>query len=331
MKLLTISIAAYNVEKFLKKTIDSIIETNRLDLIEILIVNDGSRDNTAKIAKEYQNRYPDSIRLIDKENGGHGSTINRGMIEAKGKYFRALDGDDWVEPGNLRKLIDELQRIDADIILSDFCKCYENGNKEVVSFEKLNKAGLYEISDILKNVDWMNYHTIIFNTELVKKNMVQLDENCFYVDTELMIFYIPIINKVYYYNDFIYCYRLGLSDQSVSPESRMKNISHSRKVAERILTFFNQINEQTTKDKQTYIVQGITNHCIWHYKSLLYFTASKEKKREIRDFDYKIKKYYPQIYTQMGKAGKPSVLINVLRKSKYHLYGLVCWYKHRNI
>ena len=94
-KLLTISIAAYNVEKFIKKTLDSLIVDS--DELEVLIVNDGSKDETLKIAKEYEIKYPNIFRAIDKENGGYGSTINTGIIEATGKFFKQLDGDDWFE------------------------------------------------------------------------------------------------------------------------------------------------------------------------------------------------------------------------------------------
>ena len=86
-KLLTFSIAAYNVEKYLTKLITSIAEAGHLPEMEILVINDGSKDGTAKLTKEYESEYPDLVRLVDKENGGHGSTINRGIIEATGKYF----------------------------------------------------------------------------------------------------------------------------------------------------------------------------------------------------------------------------------------------------
>ena len=97
-KLLTISVAAYNVEAYLDQLMASVIASGVLDAIEVLIVSDGSTDRTAEIARGYEAQYPASVRLIEKPNGGHGSTINRGIREAKGKFFRALDGDDWVCP-----------------------------------------------------------------------------------------------------------------------------------------------------------------------------------------------------------------------------------------
>ena len=106
-KNLTISIAAYNVENYLEKTLDSLIIDN-LDKLEVLIVNDGSKDNTKKIAQKYCKKYPNSIKLIDKENGGYGSTINAGIKEATGKYFKQLDGDDWYNTENLNRLVEDI-------------------------------------------------------------------------------------------------------------------------------------------------------------------------------------------------------------------------------
>ena len=96
-KILTITIPSYNVEAYIAATLDTMVTINNLDLLEILVVNDGSKDNTVAVAQQYVDKYPSSVRIIDKENGGHGSTINAGIREATGKYFKVVDGDDWVE------------------------------------------------------------------------------------------------------------------------------------------------------------------------------------------------------------------------------------------
>lgn len=117
---MTFSIAAYNVEKYLDKLLKTIICVPNNEMVEVLVVNDGSKDSTAQIAKEYEKNYAGVVRLIDKENGGHGSTINRGIKEAKGKYFKAIDGDDWVDSEALEKLLNDLTQIDSDLVLMDY-------------------------------------------------------------------------------------------------------------------------------------------------------------------------------------------------------------------
>ena len=104
-KILTVTVPSYNVEKFLENTLDSFVDERVLDDIEVLIVDDGSKDKTAEIGRKYEEKYPDTFRVISKENGGHGSTINRGIGEAKGKYFKVVDGDDWVDQDGFAELI----------------------------------------------------------------------------------------------------------------------------------------------------------------------------------------------------------------------------------
>ena len=92
MKILSIVVPTYNVEKYLERCIDSLVYDEKvLNDLEILIVNDGSKDNSLQIAKKYEKQYPNTIKVIDKENGGHGSTINAGLKVATGKYFRVID------------------------------------------------------------------------------------------------------------------------------------------------------------------------------------------------------------------------------------------------
>lgn len=92
-KILTIIIPTYNMEKYLRHCLDSLIVPN-MDKVEVLMINDGSKDSSSAIGHEYQNRYPKTFRVIDKENGNYGSCINRGLKEATGKYVKVLDADD---------------------------------------------------------------------------------------------------------------------------------------------------------------------------------------------------------------------------------------------
>lgn len=110
-KILTIVIPAYNVENYIEKTIESLIIPEILDDIEILIINDGSLDTTEQKALVYEEKYPDSIRIISKNNGGHGSAINCGIQNATGKYVKILDGDDWVDKIGIQKLVEKLKKI----------------------------------------------------------------------------------------------------------------------------------------------------------------------------------------------------------------------------
>ena len=121
-KLLTISVAAYNVEQYLEQTLASLNDSRFLDDIEVLVVDDGSKDGTKDIALKYQAMAPDTFRYVGKENGGHGSTINMGMKLATGKYFRVLDGDDWVDTNGFARYIEALSSSDADLVLTQLVR-----------------------------------------------------------------------------------------------------------------------------------------------------------------------------------------------------------------
>lgn len=135
-KILSISVAAYNVASTLKETIDPFIESGVLDQLDIMIVDDGSKDDTAKIAQEYADNYPSSIRLISKENGGWGSTVNTGIRLAQGKYFRQVDGDDHYNAENMPAYIDALRNSDADMVITPYIT-YDDSTGEVVFSRKL--------------------------------------------------------------------------------------------------------------------------------------------------------------------------------------------------
>ena len=94
-KILTVSIAAYNVYNYLNETLTPFLGVKGNDRLEVLIIDDGATDGTLELALEYQEKYPNVFRVIHKENGGWGSTVTTGILNATGKYFKLLDGDDY--------------------------------------------------------------------------------------------------------------------------------------------------------------------------------------------------------------------------------------------
>ena len=121
-KLLSIVVPVYNVEKYINKCLESLaVSEEQMAQLEVLVVNDGTPDNSAIMAKEFEKKYPQTFRVIDKENGGHGSCCNLGLKEAHGKYIHFLDSDDWLLPGALRSLYDYIQK-GYDIVKTRPCR-----------------------------------------------------------------------------------------------------------------------------------------------------------------------------------------------------------------
>lgn len=130
-KLLTVIVPVYKVEAYIDKCLGSLVVSPELmEKLEVVIVNDGTPDNSAEMSREYVKRYPGTFRQIDKENGGHGSAWNVGLKEATGKYLRFLDSDDWFS--NLDRLLVDLQECESDIVFNPYNKYLAYENRYVV-------------------------------------------------------------------------------------------------------------------------------------------------------------------------------------------------------
>src|SRR5574344_1376419 len=144
-KILTIIIPTYNMEKYLRHCLDSLIVPN-MDKVEVLVINDGSKDSSSAIGHEYQDKYPQTFRVIDKENGNYGSCINRGLKEATGKYVKVLDADDWYDSDECLKLILYLiydNTSDVDFLYTNIT--YNNTNNKKNEYFKFNNIKYYYV------------------------------------------------------------------------------------------------------------------------------------------------------------------------------------------
>ena len=247
-KLLTITVPAYNVEAYLDRCLSSMVLTKQtstepqplMSALEVLVINDGSKDGTEAIGLRYQDEYPDTFRVISKENGGHGSGINTGIREARGKYFKVVDGDDWVETETLGRFLEVLSRIDADLIASDY-QLIRDGSYEVQEVRKGMQhlpAGRTAAFSELTPDDFVKIHAFTIKTELLRRQNERIDEHCFYVDTEYVMFPIPFTKTVYYDDNILYNYRVGRDGQSVNIRSMQKNRAQHEKVLEHLLLVF---------------------------------------------------------------------------------------------
>ena len=227
-KLLTIVVPVYNVEKYLKQCLDSFLVGERIEEIEILIIDDGSPDQSCLIAEKYQLQFPNSFRVISKRNGGHGSVINRGICEAKGKYFKIVDGDDWVETSAFKKFIHYLEETDSDIVYSNYVWVDETSGHKMKEIEEAFKGVRYRYNyrfDDISDKLYIKMHSMTIKTDLLKRNKVKLDEGCYYVDTEYVTYPIPFIETISFFEDDVYMYRVGRLGQCVNFRSMQRQIA----------------------------------------------------------------------------------------------------------
>lgn len=256
-KLLSIIIPTYNAEQYLDKCLSSMIfeEEELFRRLEVIVVNDGSPDGSRDIAQKYVNRFPDVFRLINKENGGHGSGINVGSKAATGLFFKVLDADDWVDTKGfvefIKKLSDIVMEKDEDIpeAVVTFFKRYDISKKKYEN--KIAKPDAYNINYCLGEVmdQWQNVHEdmhfwgIAYNTLFYRNLGYQLSEGVFYEDQEYATVPLSYARKVRFIDEYVYIYRVGDINQSVFGETQVKRRKHLEKVLERLLSQYKEQNE----------------------------------------------------------------------------------------
>ncbi|MEG0546061.1 MAG: glycosyltransferase family A protein [Oscillospiraceae bacterium] len=320
-KILTVVIPSYNVEKFLNNTLNSFIcDESIMDEIEVFIVDDGSKDNTAKIGLEYEKKYPKTFKVISKENGGHGSTINKGIENATGKYFKVVDGDDWVNTPDFITLISKLKNCNSDYVFTNYYEYYDDVNEQ----KSVDFLG-YEDGKECRFVDiaakgCLPMHALVIKTAILQNNNIRLDEKCFYVDVEYVLFPIPYVETVTFFNLYIYMYRLALDTQSVSILGFKKHINDHIRVCLHILDFINDY-KNSANPSQEYI-NYLEKRCaeIICTQSVIFSSFplnDKETQKNFKEFDEKVREKNNNV-TAMSSAMSKKLML--LRKFDFKFY-----------
>ena len=239
MKVLSFVVPAYNSEHFLDKGIPSMLHPEILDKLEIIIVNDGSTDGTAAAAEKYCALYPDTVRLISQVNKGHGGALNTGCAAAQGKYLKVIDADDWVVTENLPAFIQALENCESDVVLTHF-NIIDISDKTITPIASSPSIFSRPLTMDEFMVDWRNFycvttfHGITYRTDFYHSHNNQLTEHIFYEDNEYATIPCCRATSITPLNIFIYVYRIGDVNQSISTANRVKRLHHISAVITRM-------------------------------------------------------------------------------------------------
>ena len=237
MKLLTVAIPCYNSAEYMSHAIESVLKAG--SEAEIIVVNDGATDDTEKIGKEYERKYPDIVRCISKENGGHGSAVNTGLKNARGLYYKVLDSDDWFDEASLKYVMQILRRDvlcgeGIDMYIANYV--YENqntGKEKVINYRSampVEKVFTWEDLKHFKVSQNILMHSVIYRTKMLRDCGLELPEHTFYVDNIFVYQPLPNVKKMYYMDIDLYRYYIGRVDQSVNEDIMIKRIDQQIKV-----------------------------------------------------------------------------------------------------
>ena len=237
MKLLSIAIPCYNSQDYMEKCIQSLLVGG--DDVEIIIVDDGSKDATPEIADKYQKRFPNIVRAIHKENGGHGSAVNAGIANATGMFFKVVDSDDWVDESVFLQVLDRLRELALgddiiDLFIANFVYDKDGAkHKKVMKYTSMFPVekvfGWSDVKLITKG-HYLLMHSVIYRTQVLRKCELQLPEHTFYVDNIYVYHPLPYVKKMYYMDVDLYHYYIGRDDQSVNESVMIGRIDQQLKV-----------------------------------------------------------------------------------------------------
>jgi len=236
MKLLTFAIPCYNSQDYMEHCIESILPGG--EDVEILIIDDGSKDRTAEIADAYAEKYPTIVRAIHQENGGHGEAVNAGIRNATGLYFKVVDSDDWVDQEAYQKILAKLRElaggsVSLDMMLANYVYEKEGArHKKVMRQIGFPQGQVFTWSDIrhFYKGHYILMHSVIYRTKLLRECGLELPKHTFYVDNIYVYKPLPYVRTIYYMDVDFYRYYIGREDQSVNEKVMISRIDQQLRV-----------------------------------------------------------------------------------------------------
>lgn len=304
MKLLSFTVPCYNAQDYMEKCIDSLLPGG--EDVEILIVDDGSTDDTARIADAYMKKYPTIVKAIHKENGGHGSAVNAGIDHASGLFFKVVDSDDWVKESSYLEILSVLKELvstgqQVDMFLANFV--YEKQgekHKKVVHFRHAlpkNEVFTWNQTHHFKKTQYILMHSIIYRTRLLHDCGLRLPEHTFYVDNIYAFYPLPYVRNMYYMDTNFYRYFIGRDDQSVNEKVMIGRIDQQIKVNKLMVDYLTDthiFNRKTFRYMVKYldIITTVSSIMLIRAKS----EEAMEKKEELWEY---IRNRNPKVFLRL--------------------------------
>lgn len=257
MKVLSIVVPCYNSAAYMENCIHSLLTGG--PEVEIIIVDDGSTDRTAEIADKYEADYPDIVRVVHQENGGHGEAVNTGLRYANGLFFKVVDSDDWVSISAFKEMMKTLTELAGeqqlvDMVISNFVYEKEGArHKKAIRYRSAfpqNKVFTWDDVRFLRKGQYILMHSVIYRTKLLRECHLQLPDHTFYVDNIFVYHPLPYVKTMYYLNVDFYRYYIGREDQSVNEQVMIRRIDQQLKVNYHMIDDYNISNAREVSNRK---------------------------------------------------------------------------------
>lgn len=307
MKILSIVVPCYNSQDYMRHCVETLLPGG--EDVEILIVDDGSKDHTAAIADELAAKYPTIVKAIHQPNGGHGAAVMAGIRNATGVYFKVVDSDDWLDETAYPRVLDTLRGFvkngaGIDLLVSNYV--YDKvgvKHKKVMQYRgvlpKNRPLSWDDVGHFMKG-QYILMHSVIYRTQLLRDCGLELPRHTFYVDN--LYVYVPMryVQKLYYLDVNLYHYFIGRDDQSVNEKVMISRIDQQIRVNKLML---GQVDLENVEN--AHLRQYLYNYfeIITMVSSILLIKAGKPEHnvKKYRLWQY-IRQQDPWVYHKLRKG-----------------------------
>lgn len=248
------------MEDLLPRCLDSLIIPENFEKLEVWIVNDGSKDRSSEIGHEYEAKYPEVFKVIDKPNGNYGSCINVALPKCTGKYVKVLDSDDWFDTNNLNQFIKDLSIYDVDLVITDTkdVDIFRNTNTN----HRININSHNQIVDFRKATQYPDFlriqmHFITYRTTIFNEIDYYQTEGISYTDQEWIFSPMTRVKQIVALPYVVYNYLIGREGQTMDSNIFRKSISHQIKSQESRFNSFEKY-KNTSDEHKTYLQTKIS-------------------------------------------------------------------------
>ncbi len=308
-KLITFAIPCYNSQDYMENCIKTLLGAG--DDTEILIINDGSKDRTGEIADSYAEKYPDTVRVVHQENGGHGEGVNQGVRLGRGKFYKVVDSDDHLEPKALAKLLERIREhqrdgVEVDMYVTNYVYDHVADNTQrVMKYNKIfpnEKVCRWEDTKPFGVTQYLMMHSVIYRMELLREIKLELPKHTFYVDNLYMYYPFPYVKSIYYMNLDLYYYFIGRDDQSVNEKNMIKRIDQQLLVT-KLMTECHDLHKIKEQNPRLYKYMFHELSMMYTITTVFLFASKKEddveKNKQLWRY---LKERDPKTYRKMRTA-----------------------------
>lgn len=314
MKLITFAVPCYNSAAYLAHCVQSLLPGG--DEVEIILINDGSTDETGTMCNQYAQQYPNIIRAIHQKNGGHGAGVQRGMQEATGLYYKVVDSDDWADPAALKQVLATLRSFAAaphppDLLICNYVYEHTADNtQKVMRYTNVfpqNRCFTWAQTNPFRLSQYLLMHSVFYRTRLLQACGIHFPRHTFYVDNIFVYQPLPFVKTLYYMDVDFYRYFIGRADQSVNEAVMVKQVDHQLRVTKQMIAAHNLQALKQTQPKLAKYMENYLSMMISISNILLMIDGSENSMAKQKDLWLYLRRqdkflYYKMRYCSLSAA-----------------------------